>query len=187
MLSGCYRNAVRIIPETVSGCYRNMHLQTWYFLNSSFTCPIPSSSCVFIYLRITSSFIPTVETKYPLPQMPFLSQYTFFKKANFLLRDLLVFFLMVSTTLITAYFGGITIANIYGLSLFLSLYIPNQDNISLFPEVLFSDNFLLWLLKSFFGIELFRQYDIGFYIQYEPLYIISCFRHNKHERKKTKK
>ena len=25
MLSGCYRNAVRIIPETVSGCYRNMH------------------------------------------------------------------------------------------------------------------------------------------------------------------
>ncbi|MEA3454049.1 MAG: hypothetical protein U9R12_03845 [Candidatus Caldatribacteriota bacterium] len=26
MLSGCYRNAVRIIPETVSGCYRNMQL-----------------------------------------------------------------------------------------------------------------------------------------------------------------
>ena len=36
--------------------------------------------------------------------MPFLSQYTFLKKVNFLLRDLLVFFLMVSATLLTAYF-----------------------------------------------------------------------------------
>jgi len=41
--------------------------------------------------------------------MPFLSQDTFFKKVNLLLRDLLVFFLMFSTTLLTASFGGITI------------------------------------------------------------------------------
>jgi len=133
-----------------------------------------------MYFWIISSFIPTVDTKYPLPQISFLSQYTFFKKANFLLRDLLVFFLMISTTLLTAYFGGgLPYTNEHDLSLFLSLYIPNQDNISLFPEVLSSDNYSLRLLKSFFGIGLSRQYDIGSYIPYEPLYIISCFHYIK--------
>ena len=55
---------------------------------------------------------------------------------------------------------GLPYTNEHDLSLFLSLYIPNQDNISLFPEVLFSDNFLLRLPKSFFGIGLSRRYDI---------------------------
>jgi len=119
--------------------------------------------------------------------MPFLSQYTFFKKANFLLRDLLVFFLMVSTTLPTAYFGELPYTNEDDLSLFLSLYIPNQDNISLFPEVLFSDNFLFRLLKSSFGIGLSRQYDIGFCIRYVPLYIISCFHYIKVQTEETGK
>ena len=120
--------------------------------------------------------------------MPFLSQYTFFKKANFLLRDLLVFFLMVSTTLLRAYFGGgLPHTNEHDLSLFLSLYIPNQDNISLFPEVLFSDNFLFRLLKSFFGIGLSRQYDIGSYIRYGPLYITSSFHYIKVRTEETGK
>jgi hypothetical protein len=65
----------------------------------------------------------------------------------------------------------------HSLSLF--LHIPHQDNISLFPEVLSSDNYLLRLLKFFFGIELSRRYDIGFYIPYEPLYIVSNFHYIK--------
>jgi hypothetical protein len=64
-------------------------------------------------------------------------------------------------------------------SLSLSLYIPNQDNISLFPEVISSDNYLLRLLKIFFGIGLSRRYNIGFYILYEPFYIISYFHYIK--------
>jgi len=71
--------------------------------------------------------------------------------------------------------------------IFLSLYIPNQDNISLFPEVLFSDNFLLRLLKSFFGIWLSRRYDIGSYIRYEPHYITSCFHYIKIRTEETGK
>jgi len=83
--------------------------------------------------------------------------------------------------------GGLPYTNECNLSLFLSLYIPNQDNISLFPEVLFSDNFLPRLLKSFFGIERSRQYDIGSYIRYEPLYIISCFHYSKVQTEETGK
>src|SRR5665648_153411 len=88
-------------------------LQVWYVQNSSFACPISSFSCDFTYHRITSSFISTVDTKYPLPKMPFLSQNTFFKITNFLLGDLLVFFLIVSTTLLTSCFGGSTICKFY--------------------------------------------------------------------------
>ena len=121
-------------------------LQVWYVQNSSFACPVSSSSCDSTYLWITSSLIPTVDTKDPLPQMPFLFQFTFFKKAIFLFRNLLVFFLMVSTALLTAYLGGVPYTNEHDLSLSLSLYIPNQDNISLFPEVLF---FLFRWLKSY--------------------------------------
>jgi len=87
---------------------------------------------------------------------------------------------MVSTTLLTAYFGGrLPYTNEYDHYLFLFLYIPNQNDISLFLVVLFSDNFLARLLKSFFCIGLSRQYNIGSYIRYEPLYIISCFHYSK--------
>ena len=68
------------------------------------------------------------------------------------------------------------------------LYIfPNQDNISLFPEVLSSDNYLLRLLEFFFGIGLSRRYDIGSYIPYEPLYIVSYFHYIKEQTEETGK
>ena len=86
---------------------------------------------------------------------------------------------MVSTTLLTTYLGGLPYTSECDLSLFLFPYIPNQDNISLFPEVLLSDNFLRQLPKFSFDIELSKQYDIGSYIRYETLYIISCFHYSK--------
>ena len=44
-----------------------------FFKTQPFLVTVSSSSCDSTYLRITSSFIPTVDTKYPLPQMFFLS------------------------------------------------------------------------------------------------------------------
>jgi len=67
---------------------------------------------------------------------------------------------MVSTALLTIYFGGRPYTNEHDLSLFLLFCIPNQNNISLFPRTLFTDNFLLQLLKYSFGIGWPRQYDI---------------------------
>jgi len=69
--------------------------------------------------------------------------------------------------------------NEHDLVLFLSLYIPNPDNISWFSEALFSDNFLHRWPGSSSDSVWSKQYDIAFYIRYEPLYIISCIHYSK--------
>jgi len=120
--------------------------------------------------------------------MPFLSQYTFFQKANFLLRDLLVFFLIVSTTLLTTYFGGITI---YKWTW--SLFIPNLYT---FPiRIIFP-----YFLQFYFQITFYSGYqnhtsvsgysdDMVFssYIRYKLPYIIPSFHYFKARTKETEK
>jgi len=61
-----------------------------------------------------------------------------------------------------------------------------RDNIFLFPEVLFSDNFLPRLQKSFFGIWLSKRYDIRSYMVWAALcnFIFSLYkRTNRRNRK----
>jgi len=53
MLSGYFRNAVRMLPETVSGCGRNMHIDTRVLpLSTKFvvepTYALPPILCLYI-------------------------------------------------------------------------------------------------------------------------------------------
>lgn len=76
---------------------------------SAIESPASSLSCDF-YVSSDQFFVyPYRRNKITFCLYPLLSQHTLFKKANFIFYALLVFVFIVSTTLLTVYFGGISI------------------------------------------------------------------------------
>jgi hypothetical protein len=107
------------------------------YSNSSFPLLKSCVCCHYTYLRMSSSFIPIVDTKSHGDHIAFSSQHTFPKHGNFFLTGLAVMPLIPYTILHTAHLGEIIITTWIGSVCMMNGVILHSSNLPSAREKVF--------------------------------------------------